>query len=81
MIGTTMFQSVVARITALKTALLDTVANTNGAGAVGFLYATAYVGNTLGAWLKGLASATGAGFVGRLQNATSAITRTLQAWT
>lgn len=78
MIGTTVFQSIVARINALKTALADAATAANGAGSIGFLYATAYAGNTIGAWLKGLAGTTGASFIGWISGVTGAIARTVQ---
>lgn len=78
MIGSGLWQSVVARVNAVKAAYLDATTVGNGAGAVGFLYATAYVGNTIGAWLKGLAGAAGATFIGWVQVGTNPLTRTLQ---
>ena len=78
MIGSTLIQSIVARITALKTALLDAATSTNGAGALGFLYATAYAGNTVGAWLKGLATSAGSSFIGWLQAGAGTVLRTIR---
>jgi hypothetical protein len=78
-IGSTLYQSMAARIAALKAALLDTVSASNGAGSVGFLYATAYAGNTIGAWLKALALGAGAGFIGFVNLGTAPVTRTVLA--
>jgi hypothetical protein len=61
----------------IKALYLDAATAINGAGAVGFLYATAYAGNTVGAWLKGLATSTGAGFIGWIQQGAGAVLRTL----
>ncbi len=79
MIGSGLFQSLSARITALKMMLLDAATAGNGAGALGFLYATGYTGNTVGAWLKGLAASQGASFIGWIQAMTGATARTLLA--
>jgi len=73
-IGSNLVQSVVRRFNNL----LDTAAASTGAGMVGFLYATAYAGNTVGAWLKGLATSAGAAFIGVVQSGAGAVLRTLQ---
>lgn len=74
MIGSNLIQSVIRRFNNL----LDTASATTGAGMVGFLYATAYAGNTVGAWLKGLATTTGATFIGWAQ-AAGGVLRTIAA--
>lgn len=51
----------------------------HGAGMVGFLYSLAYAGNTVGAWLKNLATSAGAGFIGYLSPLTSAVLRSVQS--
>lgn len=73
MIGSNLVQSVVRRFNNL----LDTASAANGAAMVGFLYATAYAGNTVGAWLKGLAGSTGATFIGFIQSIVGAVSRTI----
>lgn len=75
MIGSNLVQSVVRRFNNL----LDTAAAANGAGMVGFIYATAYAGNTVGAWLKGLANSAGATFIAWAQAGGGGLLRTLAA--
>lgn len=48
-----------------------------GAGSVGFDYATAYTGSTVGKWLKDLATGTGATFLGYLAPLTGAVVKTI----
>jgi hypothetical protein len=72
-IGSNLIQSVIRRFNNL----LDTASAVTGAGMVGFLYATAYAGNTVGGWLKNLATGAGATFIGFLQAGTGAVTLTL----
>ena len=50
-----------------------------GAGSVGFDYATAYTGSTVGKWLKDLATSTGATFLGYLAPFTGAVVKSLSA--
>ena len=50
-----------------------------GAGSVGFDYATAYTGSTVGKWLKDLATSTGATFLGYLAPFTGAVIKSLSA--
>lgn len=59
--------------------LSSTVSLTQGAGTVGFLYSLNYVGNTVGRWLKDLATSVGSTFIGFIQAGTGAVLRTVQA--
>lgn len=49
-----------------------------GAGQIGFLYSLAYGAGTVGRWLKDLATATGAGFIGFIQLGTGAVLQTVR---
>lgn len=50
---------------------------TKGSGRIGFNYSLSYVANTIGAWLKGLATSAGATFIGYIVSWTGGITRSL----
>ena len=59
--------------------LSSTASLTQGAGTVGFLYSLNYVGNTVGRWLKDLATSAGSTFIGWIQAGTGAVLRTISA--
>lgn len=56
---------------------LATASSTQGAGGVGFLYSLGYTGNTVGKWLKDLATSAGSAFIGWIQAGTGAVLRTV----
>ena len=55
------------------TILADTATAANGAGKVGFSYATAYAAGTIGKWLQDLATSAGASFIGHIHNGANAV--------
>lgn len=58
--------------------LADTSSGSNGAGRVGFLYSLTYTANTVGAWLKNLATVAGAAFMGTSLGVTGAVLLTVE---
>lgn len=67
-----------SRFTTFVANLLDYTNASNGAGMVGFGYSLSYASNTIGAWLKNLATSAGATFIGYLSPSTGAMLRTQQ---
>lgn len=49
-----------------------------GAGQIGFAYALAYGANTIGKWLKDLATSVGSSFIGFIQSGAGAVARLVQ---